>query len=1107
MKKTQWIELGRTIRKSFVTFLSISIIIALGVSVYLGINYAAQALRDMKNSIFWAQDYRDFEIVSALGMDQENLETLRSMDEIEEVEGNYIVDGVISKDKKNEKVNLAGLMTRLNKAILEEGREPENEKECVVDQALAKSLGVKPGDTLTVRCTAARQALDSGEYKVTGIVSYVDSYKNHRFVFFRKDCFKKEVFEDGYTNLYVKMNTTGKQDLFGNKYTEQSDTVLSLLKKNSDELSTQRYQRIYDKWKAKIDEGKQQLQEAFQKLQEGEQKVRDGETQITQNEEKLAAAQEKIRAGEKELQDGWTKLENGKAQLATAKTKLDAAWKELEDGKAQLESGKNQLESGEEQLKQAKAAYEKSKEDLRAELLNKVENVDFEELPDWAADWLNTSKDAVEDYIRNFDVTEPTDDIIRQFGQEMGLDEEGINLVFSVVQKLDVYSKLKQAEADIAQGQEQLDAGWKEYQEKSALYNEKRSEYDSKYAEYKKGQQTYQNGLKTYQKKSKELEDGKTRLAQGQQQLEDAKGELEKGKEELRQKQQEYDRSAEKLKAQETKLNELQKTPCYILGRDASRSYKASKQQSSKLAGIGFTFALTLMLVAIMVCYASISRMIQEQRQLIGAQKALGFTTGEIMRRYLLYAATSVLLGLVVGISMAYYLIQPICVRAYAVIGRYDANGKSFLLQMTVVVSVCAILVSLVSTWLACHKLLKRPAIELMKEEVPQGAGTFLDRFAWWNKMPLLTKATVNNMVTEKARVFTTLAGVIGCTILLVMGFSLKLSSDKIPDRHYNDLITYDQEVKVSAEKTTEDTEQQIQDVLKKYNVSWIPGINQAWTYMVGDYVDAAALIGSTEDISDYYTLLDRKTGEKLQPVKDGVLICEEMADAYGIGEGDSIQLFDASGKLYELKIRGVYENYIWQNIVISPEYYQEVFGEEMPQTSRFLKLNGAPVKQLKADLREIDSVTGFSRSDVTRSSFKEMSSATNVVLIMMIGMSILMALMILLNLAVMNINQKKRELAVMRVNGFTLRETKRYVGMDTIFITVAGIIFGVAIGTVLTSKVQNTLNTTDMHFLKGIEFEGWGISILLIVVFTVVIRWIANQKIRKLKLTNVNDA
>ena len=1106
MKKTQWKELSRTIRKTIVTFLSISIIIALGVSVYLGINYAAQALRNMKNTVFQSQNYRDFEIISTLGIDQENVEKLKKIDGISTAEGNYIVDGTVSAGSKNESVNLAGITTDLNRPTLEEGEEPENDQECLVDRAVANKLNLKPGDKVKIKCTASKEAVSSGEYKVSGIVSYADSYRNHRFVFFKKSLFNASVFENAYTNVYVQVKDSSRHNLFGKSYKKISDKVYALLQSESDEESTRRYQRIYDKWKAKLDEGKRKLEEAWQKIQDGEKQIEDGENEIAQNEEKLKNAQEKIQSGEKELQEGWKKLEKGKAQLADAKQKLDTAWSQLEDGRQQLEDGRSQLEAGEEQLDQKRAEYQKAKDDIRNSILERIRNGEYEELEEEAKEWFIEHKDRALECIANLDTSQSIDQIILQFVDEMGLDDEVKDMIRSELQKMEQYKKIKQIETELADARSQLDAGWDEYNEKTALYNQKLEEYNSKYAEYEAGQKKYQDGWNTYNQKKAELEDGKTRYAEGVKQLEEGKEKLEAGKAELADKKTEYESGVKTYTEQETKLNSLQKAPWYILGRNASRPYLSSEQQSDKLAGIGFTFALTLMLVAVMVCYASISRMIQEQRQLIGAQKALGFKTGEILLRYLLYSVTSVIIGLAVGIAIAYYLIQPICINAYVSLGGYGEIRKCFLPEMTLIVAACAIFIALLSTWLACHKMLKKPAVELMKEEAPRGTGTVLDRFRWWNRLPLLTKATINNMVTEKARVFTTLAGVTGCTILLVMGFSLKLSSDKIPDRQYGELVKYDKELTVSSAKTTEDTEKKITEVLDHYNVSWIPVIKQTWTYMVGDNANAAEMIGSSEDIGDYYTLLDAKTGEKLKSAKDGILICEGIADSYGLGDGDSIRILDSSGNVYKLKIRGVYENHVWQNFVISPEYYQKVFGKEMPQNARFLKLNGASEKQLKKELLKIPSVTGIKKSDATRSIFQEMSGSTNIILAMMIGMSILMALMILLNLAVMNINQKKRELAVMRVNGFTLRETKRYVGLDTIFITIVGIILGVLIGTVLTAKIQETLNATDMHFLKGIQFEGWGMAVAIIVVFTVVIRWIANRKISKLNLTNVNS-
>lgn len=506
------------------------------------------------------------------------------------------------------------------------------------------------------------------------------------------------------------------------------------------------------------------------------------------------------------------------------------------------------------------------------------------------------------------------------------------------------------------------------------------------------------------------------------------------------------------------------------------------------------------MVVAIVVCHASITRMINEQRTLIGAQKALGFRSREIMNHYMLYNTLSGILGILIGYVLSVGIVELVVLYIYAPEFLLGTIPLAFAWKAALISAGICLVVFWAATYIACAKLVRLPATELLRGEAPaHGKKYFFDDWKCYKRMNLYSRTMIKNVLNDKGRMMTTIMGVVGCISLLVSCLSLKFAiADSFVwqfDKYflYDNRLVFDSSLGLAEEfEEILDQEQisytRIQDKLEHFRVdggSWENG--------------RIAAIDDKEAVKNFMVLKDIGTKEIVDVPDDGLLVSRRCAEQFDLKEGSIVEFMDSEGEVKEFRIAGVIEHYApYHLFVTSGSYFEETMGE--PEDACVFLLNG-DITGLAEKVRDID---GF-LSLKDNSEYEGNADAIDPVIGVCLILSVVMSLLILLNQIVMHINKKARELAVMRINGYTLPETRAYVYKDNIILTVVGLLLGCVLGVGLAYAVVRAVETGALHYVRMPNALACLYSCAVVAFFALIVNLIALRKIRHLNLTNVS--
>ena len=393
---------------------------------------------------------------------------------------------------------------------------------------------------------------------------------------------------------------------------------------------------------------------------------------------------------------------------------------------------------------------------------------------------------------------------------------------------------------------------------------------------------------------------------------------------------------------------------------------------------------------------------------------------------------------------------------------------------------------------------MREPAVRLMQPKMPGGR----KKTGGKGRLSLYSRLILLNMRTDLKRVVVTVVSVAGCCALIIIGISLKFSLNNSEKIHYNELLQYD--ISVEYDGGAFDAEDKIENILKTENTEYVKLLNTNVTYRINGLQVAELFCGDIKSIDKFYRIRDWKTGKPFGRITEGVLIQRRFAELYNLDKGSKFEVTLRGTKTVSLYVAGVFENYIGRSIVMSPEYYKQVFDEDITYNRFFVRTGNANAADLEKQLKKIDGFEGITPFDDDRSLVEASNSMVDSVVVLFIVIAAVMALVVQLNLTNMYINGKKRELIIMRINGFTVKEVKRYVLRETVLTTILGIIFGIGIGSAIAYRIIRILEQAFFRFDRRINIIAWIIAAALTVIFTVIVNAIALRKTKTMKLTDI---
>lgn len=518
------------------------------------------------------------------------------------------------------------------------------------------------------------------------------------------------------------------------------------------------------------------------------------------------------------------------------------------------------------------------------------------------------------------------------------------------------------------------------------------------------------------------------------------------------------------------------------------------------LYGLGYSMALIFVFVSVIVCYSAISRMINEQRARIGMQKALGFSTKEIMRHYMSYSILCGLCGVLEGWVASVLTVQTLSLMIYKDVFLLGNIPHSFDWKQAVVISLFFMIVFMMASYFACKKEIALPATELLRGEVPEREKPFaFEKMKAYQKLKLYSRTMIKNVLGDKPRMFTTIIGVAGCMVLLVISFTMLITMNESTKVQFEKYFLYENRLVVDGDKA--DFEE-FEEVLEKENIEYIRVQDKLKLYRMenGNWQGAHMVVVSDPGkIKDFMVLEDPGTRKVLEIPKDGMLVSLKCAQNHNLKDGSILEIMGNDGYVRTITFQGAIEHYLGYNLfVVSDSYYKEVMGEEADQCVFLLKGN---VDGLYDKVKHME---GF-LSIRDNSEYQGMGNSLVMVVMICFVFAAIMAVLVMLNQNVMHISRKAKELSVMRINGFTIKETENFVSRDNVMLTALGIILGWIVGAGFGYVVTLVLEVASTHYIRTPSIRACLISGMIGAVFAYIMNRVALRRIKRLNLTDVN--
>ena len=528
----------------------------------------------------------------------------------------------------------------------------------------------------------------------------------------------------------------------------------------------------------------------------------------------------------------------------------------------------------------------------------------------------------------------------------------------------------------------------------------------------------------------------------------------------------------------------------------------------NSIKAVGPAFGLLFLIVGAMVTFSTLVIIIDEQKKLVGTTKAFGFHNNEILGKYMLFGLAAAVIGVMAGVLLGVLLSR---VGLHAILGThiyiFDTPPTKITPLPTLLISIGAIILVIIVTFLSCTDLLKSPASLLMQgdtiksKRLRENAGQAKSR-----RGSLMSRLILMNMRKERARVIVFIAIIAGSCILIGTGFTLKFAIDDMPDRQLQDVIAYDLRVDIGSNVSDEERAA-IEAKLNEQDVSFVKAAFEDHLYRINDREEALQVLAlDPKDISSVYTLKDPDTGEKVKVPDDGILIQRRMHEYHNVNKGDSMKLYDDQIFLHDATVKGIVQNYFGRTIITSRTGYEKIFGKQPEDSALYITLGSADGDALIKELSSVSDDLSYEYSDEFVQKFESLSRMIDIVVVMLTAIAILMSFLILLNLTNIFVSRRKREIIIMRVNGFRHKEALKYLTHETIFNTVIGLAVGVLIGCLSGGFMVGLVESQDIQFARSINPLSWIFATAIEAVFALVVSWLAFRKVKHFKLKEISE-
>ena len=1071
MNRTVVKDLLREIKHSWMRFVSVLAIVMISVAFFAGIKATAPDMKHTADQYFDKYNLMDIHVMSTLGLTEDDISAIADTDGVEKVQSGYFADVVSTQNSMETVLRIHSLSSDadesyLNKVQLTQGRYPEKSGECLIEDAAFLTLGLEVGDTIHVSSgkdtLITDDTLKTDNFTIVGkvITPYYLTYDkgtteigNGKIMTFLM-IGEEDFIYPCYTEALISVNGAKELNTYSKEYDKLVEGVTIMLENLGVDRSSIRLAEVKAQATEQLNEGKAEYEAGKKEFDE---KIAQGEADLNQ--------------AQMDLVEGETKLEQQKENFATQKAAAEE----------QIADAKKQLADGEKQYNNAKAEYDASMveygDDIETlnESVTALNNIKSES---------ETNRADLEGQLQDPDLTdqerENLQGLIEQYDSLLTVTDDGLGTITGLNEL--AQGTVQSSEEQLANAKQELNAARKKINDSEAQLAAGEEEANIKFAQ---AEQDLADGWAKYEDGKKELEEQR---ASGQAELDAAMEEIIRG---------------------ENEIEKISNAKWYVLDRHSHISFADFEATAKSVDSIATVFPVFFFLVAALVCLTTMTRMVAEQRGNIGTYKALGYNERTIAIKYVTYAAVASILGAVVGCAGGMYIFPQVIYKSWLL--KYTMPPLEYTTQIPLVaLSIfMGVIVTTVTTYVACNKELKETPSLLMRPKSPKaGKIILLERIRFfWKHLSFSQKVTARNIFRYKRRFFMTIIGISGCTALLLAGFGLNNSIGQVVNKQFNEIFTYDLNMRYVAGIEAEGKEEVEQILINDVNVSnYLPDTElNAMSKSTGEELATTLIVvNDAEKLKEFITLRKSSNQEAIPLTDEGVVITEKLSKQLGIGVGDAFELDNGDGAVKKVRVSAITENYVFHYIYMTSSYYKEVYRLDAKPNSLMIKLSEDSANaenEIASKLIGNDNVASVSFYSTIADNFADTVKSLNSIVIVIIACAGLLAFIVLYNLTNINIGERLREIATIKVLGFYNREVYSYVFRENLLLTIIGAIAGLGLGIVLHRFIMVSIEQDGIMFGNYIKEVSFAYSLGITIVFAELVSLFMNRRLKKIHM------
>ena len=1128
----------RLIKSTKGRFFSLSAIVSIGVAFFIGVSASAPMMAASVDYYDDSYDLKDFTIYSNYGFKEDDITALNKVDSVSTVEPGYFVDEIATSGEGSQLVRIHSYDSThtINRFKLVEGRMPQNDHEVVAERSGNIKSGFEVGDTVKLSLPDGSRSgiLPVQEVTVVGVIdtplylnmsketSTLDNLPINSYLYIPSSAFD--------ASNYLELNILTKDGKILSSFSDSYETYIKEVKQKIEALATTQQTATARKIK---EDATHEYNDGMQKYIDGTKQYQDA---LDSYQKEIASAQQKLSESRADVAAGEVEIANAKENLVSAQNTLNTEkvnqQAELDHQQEIINQNRATLQSSQQTLNHQKDTLEQNENDLTTALaaipdaitlyqteiqfrqgiahygispttpvsLLTMFRADLRQLCDvmfpegYSGKTIGDLQSALDDRLQqidqSFSLTASTKE--DRLLELQNLQTQYTNDLATVQNALTV--TIPESQQQITDGLVAVDQGQKQLDQGQATLNQKIAD----------GQAEIDAGWNKVYENENKLADARVQIAEGEAQLNSA---IKEGTKKLNDALEELNLSKAKLADAKKKIDDLAEGKWTILDRKSHYASVTFKNTIQQMKAISRVFPAFFILVAALVCLTTMTRLVEEQRSEIGTLRALGYTKWQCTSKYLFYAISATFIGIVVGSILGLSSFPLIIYHAWRmmyILPPIRFVVPSGLISLTAMVFIFAMSIA---TWFACKADTQDVPSQLMRPKAPpMGKKTFLENIPFvWNRLSFTDKVTMRNIFRYKKRFFMTIVGVAGCTALMLIGFGIRDSISNMVDINFKEIIQYDGMVSFEDDASEQVKTEALKEIQSTENVidAKVGFVYTTKTY--DDKVDETASVHvfDPKEINHEFNLRTRIGHKPISLSDDGVIINEKLAENLGVHVGNKITIEDAEGNPHEVNVSGITEMYVNHFVFMSRRYYKEVFGKEAGSNIIYLSTTGddAAQKLLANEISTLQGVEGISLYSGLLDNFNSMVKGLNGIIWVLIVSSMLLAFVVLSNLITVNMSERQREIATLKVLGFRRAEVKKYIFKENNLLAGIGGIVGIPVGIALHRYIMRTVEMDYLMFGRNIEWMSFFYAFVLTIAFSVVVNRMMTKRLNDIRM------